>query len=92
MRPVASASVKPSAPWPTLSHRFACGVAPITGMPFGVAGRIPHHGLNRVKSEAFGNAARTSLTSWSTRSTSITARVPERSAMPATRSSSPRRA
>ena len=29
-----SASVKPSAPWPTLSHRLAYGVAPISGLLF----------------------------------------------------------
>ena len=92
MRPVASARVNPSAPCPTSSHRFACFVAPRTGVPRGVAGRIPHQGSSRLKSVARGNVRLTSSTSWSMRYTSITARRPERSAMPATRSSSPMRA
>lgn len=39
MRALPSARVQPSAPWPQLRNRFAYGVAPSSGVPFGVAGR-----------------------------------------------------
>src|SRR5438034_1100641 len=59
------------------------------GVPFGVAGRIPHHGWISRYSDAPGNAACTSRTSCSTLPTSIRACLPDKSAMPATRSSPP---
>mmetsp|Transcript_21950 Transcript_21950/g.86039 ORF Transcript_21950/g.86039 Transcript_21950/m.86039 type:complete len:435 (-) Transcript_21950:995-2299(-) len=44
---VAKEKVKPSAPWPTLSHRPGTPLAPTMGAPLGVAGRRPAQGVAR---------------------------------------------
>ena len=44
MRALPAASVKPRPPWPALSHRLRHGVAPISGLPSGRAGRRPAQG------------------------------------------------
>ncbi|CFP56302.1 Uncharacterised protein [Bordetella pertussis] len=86
------ASVKPSAPWPIFSHRLsAARLAPISGLPVGVAGRRPAQATAWLRSSC-GNASATWRLSRSMRAGSMAASAPPISTMAAMRSTRPMRA